>query len=131
MQFHDKAVPADGATAKVDHSEEAAAVDLKTNDAQAGDTQHKGDAVKAETKTEDGSVRQPTSNSDAAAPKDAKAAETASDRDQGKKEADKLDEIKKEAKETVVDAELLHAFRYFDKTGEIDSAMHALLFSKP
>lgn len=127
LLYRDKGVPADGATAKVDHSEEAAAVDLKTNDAEAGDTQHRGDAVKAETKTGDGSVRQPISNSDAAAPKDAKAPET-NDKDQGKKGADKLEDIKKEAKETVVDVDLLHAFRYFDKTGDNISAMRALLF---
>ncbi len=102
----------DGASVKVDHSEQAAAVDVKMTESDtageqpssdAADTKHKFDAKQTEPSSE---------------PKGAEPLAASADKGKAKEEADKGGDDKKEGKEKVVDEDLLRAFRYFDKTGE-------------
>ena len=108
---------ADGASVKVDHPEQAAAVDVEMHDAEAAGDEQKSGTAEAAPKSESTTQL----GSDAAAAKDAKAVGGSDDRGQVKKEADKQEDHKKDGqekeKEKVVDEGLLCAFRYFDKTG--------------
>lgn len=110
---------ADGASVKVDHPEQAAAVDVEMHDAEAAGDEQKSGAAEEAPKSE--STKQLSSSSDAAAAKDAKAVGGSDDKGQVKKESDKQEDHKKEGqekeKEKVLDEGLLCAFRYFDKTG--------------
>ncbi len=108
---------ADGASVKVDHPEQAAAVDVEMHDAEAAGDEQKSGTAEAAPKSESTTQL----GSDAAAAKDAKAVGGSDDRGQVKKESDKQEDHKKDGqekeKEKVVDEGLLCAFRYFDKTG--------------
>ena len=108
---------ADGVSVKVDHPEQAAAVDVEMHDAEAAGDEQKSGAAEAPPKSE--STKQLDSSSDAAIGKDAKAVGGSDDKGQVKKESDKQEDHKKEGqeKEKVLDEGLLCAFRYFDKTG--------------
>ena len=112
---------ADGASVKLDHPEQAAAVDVEMHDAEAAGDEQKSGTAEAAPKSE--STTQLGSSSDAAAAKDAKAVGGSDDRGQVKKESGKQEDHKKDGqekekeKEKVVDEGLLCAFRYFDKTG--------------
>ena len=106
---------ADGVSVKVDHPEQAAAVDVEMHDAEAAGDEQKSGTAEAAPKSESTTQL----GSDAAAAKDAKAVGGSDDRGQVKKESDKQEDHKKEGqeKEKVLDEGLLCAFRYFDKTG--------------
>ena len=108
---------ADSASVKVDHSEQAAAVDVVMHDAEAAGNEQKSGAVEEAPKAE--ATKQLGSSSHAAAAKDAQAVSGSDGKGQVKKESDKQEDHKKEGqeKEKVLDEGLLCAFRYFDKTG--------------
>ena len=112
---------ADALSIKVDDSEQAAAADVEMKESDnAGDQPSAANTAKPGS---DNKQTEPTTDTEPA--KDAKAAKASSapvDNIKGSKEAEKQPEDKKEVKEkekeTIVDEDLLHAFRYFDKTGK-------------
>lgn len=99
------------ASVQVSSSEQASAVDVEMKDAngdadpkEAGDAPEAGDARKA------GGEDQQTSN---AAP-----AKVVGDNEAPAGNAVKLETAVKKEREITVDQDLVHAFRYFDKTGQ-------------
>ncbi len=108
---------ADGASVKVDHPEQAAAVDVEMHNAEAAGDEQKSGAAEAAPKSEN--PKQLSSSSNVAVATDAEAVGGSDDKGQVKKESDKQEDHRKEGqeKEKVLDEGLLCAFRYFDKTG--------------